>query len=533
MVNLATYNVNGLADSKKRTKVFNYLQSKIYDIVCIQETHSTKNMEKIWRSQWGGQIIFSHGESNARGCAILFKKRLKIKINYVISACDGRYIIVDLHVKDYNFLLCCIYAPNTDDIEFFQSFCADVEKVQSIRHTPDMVLMGDFNTSFGTSDKKGLKGNLPGHPKVVEYLNEYFNENNLLDIWRVRHPNQRRFTFFRKKPHVLMERLDYIFVSGSLSNRILDSGIEPSYLSDHAIPHVTFSDAEIDQKGPGYWKLNIKHLEDEDFQQIVVDTIDYCCNLYDDIKLRWEMMKMLIRGEAIKFGTRKKKSQENKILVLENVLHRLVLDRESIDDLRLFDDHDKQVLLVQKDLEELRQKKAFNSALVNQRNWHAFGEKMSKYFFRLGRSDYKVPLIRVQIRDNIIDDQTVILDELKNYYEQLFTGLEGTLDMSFLDDVELPQISEEDKLMLDAPISLEEISIAIKQLKKEKCPSLDGFPIDFYQKFEKELKHQLHALFIKIVDDKEFHKTARQGILSLLEKNGKDQLLIKNSPIRG
>ena len=82
--------------------------------------------------------------------------------------------------------------------------------------------------------------------------------------------------------------------------------------------------------------------------------------------------------------------------------------------------------------------------------------------------------------------------------------------------------------MLDGPILLQEIEIAICQLKKEKCPSLDGFPIEFYQRFQPELKHLLHSVYMKNIAIGEMHKTARQGLISLLEKPNCDQLLVKN-----
>ena len=77
---IATLNVNGLRDYQRRDMIFNYLTRKKIAIVCLQETHSEVRDELSWRKQWGGggggNIIFSHGERNSRGVAILTSQKV-------------------------------------------------------------------------------------------------------------------------------------------------------------------------------------------------------------------------------------------------------------------------------------------------------------------------------------------------------------------------------------------------------------------------------------------------------------------------
>ena len=35
--------------------------------ICMQETHSTEKSKKVFRAQWRGDMIFSHGTSSSRG----------------------------------------------------------------------------------------------------------------------------------------------------------------------------------------------------------------------------------------------------------------------------------------------------------------------------------------------------------------------------------------------------------------------------------------------------------------------------------
>jgi exonuclease III len=50
-LSLATIYVNGLRDKKKRDLVFNWLVAKKIDVICLQETHSTKDDLIRWQNE--------------------------------------------------------------------------------------------------------------------------------------------------------------------------------------------------------------------------------------------------------------------------------------------------------------------------------------------------------------------------------------------------------------------------------------------------------------------------------------------------
>ena len=110
---IATVNACGLGSDFKRRKMFHYFHQKEFDIVFIQEAHSVKSnfMIKKWKAQWGGRIYFSHGQSNARGTCMLFKKNLRIKIKRSYCDADGRVLILDVNYDNLDLTLASIYAP--------------------------------------------------------------------------------------------------------------------------------------------------------------------------------------------------------------------------------------------------------------------------------------------------------------------------------------------------------------------------------------------------------------------------------------
>lgn len=64
LLNLCSFNVNGLAEDNKRRKIFGLLKHYKVDIVMLQETHCTDVKAKLWQAEWGGQIYCS----NANPC---------------------------------------------------------------------------------------------------------------------------------------------------------------------------------------------------------------------------------------------------------------------------------------------------------------------------------------------------------------------------------------------------------------------------------------------------------------------------------
>ncbi len=55
-INIYSLNANGLGDKAKKIAVFTKLKKLGKGIILLQENHSTKATENIWKSQWGIKI---------------------------------------------------------------------------------------------------------------------------------------------------------------------------------------------------------------------------------------------------------------------------------------------------------------------------------------------------------------------------------------------------------------------------------------------------------------------------------------------
>ena len=120
-----------------------------------------------------------------------------------------------------------------------------------------------------------------------------------------------------------------------------------------------------------------------------------------------------------------------------------------------------------------------------------------------------------------------VLEEIRKYYTTLYTS-DGNIDRSYVEKLNFPRISETTKTFLDRDLEQKEVDIALDQLNNSKTPGTDGIPSDFLKVFWRSLKSFVYELMKEIIRDGQLHLTARYGILSLLEKTGRDTLWIKN-----
>ena len=78
--------------------------------------HSKEADEKEWVSEWGGQIIFSHSNSQSRGVAVLLPNSMmeSCKIKDIETDQNGRALIIDCEIEDNSFTIINIYTPTKD-----------------------------------------------------------------------------------------------------------------------------------------------------------------------------------------------------------------------------------------------------------------------------------------------------------------------------------------------------------------------------------------------------------------------------------
>ena len=121
----------------------------------------------------------------------------------------------------------------------------------------DIIIGGDFNLVLDLEkDKSG--GITKTHQNSAKIIQEFSDKLDLVDAWRVLHPEARRYTWRRRRPKV-QGRLDFFLVNQSVANITTLSDIYPGYKSDHSMITLKLS-LHSNPRGPGLWKLNTSFL---------------------------------------------------------------------------------------------------------------------------------------------------------------------------------------------------------------------------------------------------------------------------------
>ena len=204
-----------------------------------------------------------------------------------------------------------IYGPNDDDPDFFNKVIQMTNDIES--HT--LIVAGDFNVALDpVMDRFGIH-NRDTKPKSREVILTWMEDMNMVDIWRLKNPSLRKYTYIRNRPHPHGSRIDYFLISSSLINLVKDISLGAKLLSDHKPNNLTITVTE-NNRGMGYFKLNTAHLKNPEYVRQINETIDRVISEYEiqlDSQQLWEFLKYKIRETTIKFSKIEKKGKKMKL----------------------------------------------------------------------------------------------------------------------------------------------------------------------------------------------------------------------------
>ena len=235
-LNFLSNNVNGFKSSKKRIKMFEYFRNKVSNNgIFLQETHSTEDAHNKWWGDFQGQMFFSHGTTNSYGVMIGSLGNKKINCNKIRMDNNGRIIVLEAEIDDKIFFLINLYNPNTE-AEQVKTLC-ELERmldIFSLDSYKNIIFAGDFSCFFN-SNLEASGGNPALKKKSVSKLIQLLEKYDLIDIWRIRNPFSKHYTF--RKNHFsgyIQRRVDYIFVSNTLQESLQQTSILLSFCSDNS-----------------------------------------------------------------------------------------------------------------------------------------------------------------------------------------------------------------------------------------------------------------------------------------------------------
>ena len=532
-VRFFSQNVRGINDAFKRKKVFNNFNDKA-DIIFVQESHSTSKLQAKWDADWTGDIRYSHGTSASCGCMIMFKASVDREIIDTKADENGRYLMVKCLIQGQKMFLVNVYGPNKENEHAM--FLNDL--TESVKNFYDedfyhVIFGGDWNFIENLSlDKKG--GMQKTWEKSINQMNKLKELYDLVDIWRIRNPDKKQFSWHSNMTPRVFTRLDRFYISDNMQSSIEHASLTPGLCTDHsAIVFHLKCNATI--LGQGFWKLNTQLLKDAKFIEEINKTIDQVLNLAPENtsnkRIRWDFLKYKVKETAI----RESKSRAVKKRADIKLLEKKVTEAEKI----LISLPDSQAALemkkqAEKALDSYHIERTRGLIIQSRSQYYEDGEKNSKLFLNLVKSNQEKAMIRsLKINDTeTVMDQKEILNELERFYKTLYTSKQPKDATAYIESIkqsdEIPQINEESILKLSEELTKEALAKIVKGCPPNKSPGNDGLPKEFYVVFWTRVSDLLLEALKESIAHGEMSTSQKQSIIRLIPKKDRDKLLIKN-----
>lgn len=524
-IELCSLNVRGLKNNIKRKAIFLFCKEVRANFILLQETHSSKEDEKFWKQQWGDNTLYSHGTSHSAGVMILFY-RFNGKIIDNKSDESGHWLMVVAEVLEFRFILLNIYGYNNRSLNrnMMLKLSQNVREWTVKYGTDNIITGGDFNLAPDSwLDRKPPKGLQPEYNGIIH---NFCSSNNLIDYWRVTNPNTMKYTWISPADANLCSRLDYWLLSQGVINLISKCDIQTSPLTDHCLIGLSLSIIKKINKSNNIWKFNNALLLNEEF----CEQVKIICHETNNMDLsdisKWEWFKFRVKQQAIETGKKssftRKLKQKELVEKISSLCAKSNINTEETEELHK----------LQNQLDEIYLEKAKGAFVRSKAKWIEQGEKNSSYFYGLEkRRQNKKCITKLYKNGNITQDSVQITEEVNKFYSNLYkTKFQRDKCDTFMSTVKkyVKTLSEEDKLTLEKDLSISEIEIALKQMKNDKSPGIDGLSVEFYKTFWQEIKHLLFDAYLDCINNNQLSPTMKTGLITLLPKPNKDLLQLDN-----
>ena len=538
---IMSLNCRGMASRNKRIDLFSkWLEGK-YDMILLQDTHWTPESLIVVKEEWNRKFFSSTLSSNSRGTSILINNTFEFNIGNIRRDEEGNYIILELLLPhDNNIAIGSVYGPNSDNKIFYQ----ELDQIVTSFSNPMIIIGGDWNSTRNFNiDNNNYKA--PNNQKNANFITRIINKHNLVDIWRLKIPNKRRYTWLQGVSDK-QARLDFFLCSEEFTSICTEEDILYKYRSDHAPITITITQNE-QPRGAGAWKFNNSLIKDEKFVKLIKEEIRNiklahsatpCSQEYVyprnsgieflvDPILFWESLMATLRGIIVSYSIHKNKDKKNKQKDIEQKVK--LLDLHISKGGAKIEDFQK-LLDLNNSLIDLRQEKLNGAFIRSRAEWHELGKKPSKYFLDLeNKNKINKTINEIQLDDNsTINDQHKILEELRKLYAKLYSTKNLIINEDYNPNISPAKLSQTQKDALEEKITLKELEIAVKSLKNNKAPRHDGFSSEFYKKNWPQLEHFFLNYVNKSYKLGLLSSTLLEGTITCLPKNGKARNLIKN-----
>ena len=500
-LNLATFNVRGLRDPGKCTRLLGELKTLGVDVAAVQETHFTCGADcRVLESDFN--VFSAYSSRTSVGVSLLVGRSLDADV-VVFAGDGGRLVVADDAVKSFKFRLVAVYPPNivVERVSFFRRLAPFLDD------TKRLVLMGDWNAILDPKiDKVGQGARHVGRSESS--LAGLMTRHDLVDRFRLDHPGREMWTWLDSSPSAKV---------GSYLDRVLLRRADIDFVSCPTFHLIAWTDHKlVSQSRPSladYWKFNTSLLEIRDFRDRLESLIQRALVGAVTGNRWWGSLKHRIRDFATKYGRQLNLDRTAEAKSIDDRLSRAVAGGDSLN-----------VELARGDLEResserykgyvvrSRLKRFLNEAVKT----NATAREEARRFPDRYIGSVKAPDGR------LLRSAREIRDAFRAHFRDRFarcTDLPLREFRSYLAD--FPRLGVAEAASCEGVVTECKVRDALKQVGLNKSPGLDGLPYDVYLR--------MSHMFVPILTDMFNHWFAQgaipgsvtKGVITLLKKGGR------------
>ena len=271
---------------------------------------------------------------------------------------------------------------------------------------------------------------------------------DLVDIWRIRNPTARRFTWRQRNPFI-QRRLDFWRISDVCQEDTEGTDIIPSINSDHSPIILHFNNIDRQKHGPSFWKFNASLLNDENFVLLINQSVPLWLDEFKEVidkRVLWDLIKYRIRQVTINYSKEKARQRRQKISDIEN--SRKVLEEKCGNNPTT--ENIEQLEILKLEHENIYKEFSKGAIIRSKATWYEKGEKSNKYLLKLdSHRKAKSSVRKVFIGEELlVTDPKKILGVVEGFYSGLYKNddLEPSENLmnTFLENPLIPRLSFDD-----------------------------------------------------------------------------------------
>ena len=487
---IVSWNCNGIQKNGKLLKFLQrtYLKRKPNEIflASLQETKLnvlTNDIKKVLE-YYSLNHHFQPAEDRSGGLLTIWSEEEGIlresnKTCIITEFPNLNLYLINTYIRTENYVQWCTQLLNS---------------VRSIKPEGKIVMMGDTNGyEDPTRDRIGktLKSS-DIHPKVYNRLKPVLEDLNLEDL--AVKLNVLKPTHYCKATGTQC-RLDYIFTNGFFTDSNIV--IHEIDLSDHAMVEAKLEENDI-ETGPGVWRLNNNILPAN------FGFIHDFLNQADDNPANYDATKQKLQDHLRNICLTKSILEKQYQAHLQQCLMSPESDLNEIKDL----------------IEEAEHKTCKeNLKTVEKCFQHVADGKPQQVKKWVNQIRPKVLIKELKKREAVTNNTNEIIEELKQFYEKLYTAEEvDNLKRFQILRYYRRKITEREISELERPITIYDVECAISKLRSNTSPGPDELTAELYKTHRSSFAKVLLPVFQGALDGKNLPKSFSTSIISLIPK---------------